>query len=429
MYEHVDFSTVELFGGVTQFQSLYSLLVRFYFSISLSNRDADSFITKPEAMDVPQKQDNHHVLSLLQSLKKASQDLQINPITNILNQQDSKPAIEALLELQTKVDAVAIVSSDPILLSLSELLTDIKKLSEKLKKIQGYDLTSLIRRQIAKFKIFQVACSIDAKINSYVDQEIVVNLVMTFIKSKDEDEKVKALIVFGNRLSRGFDSDFQELILRGRVFHVIEFIICGDSNCSKRVRNQACVIVLGLVKFNRDVFVGLVLMSPIISALISISSLCSMHVLYFLITFVGSPLVDEIAADGEIPRIISLLRSEDKQVRVAAMHSVFEMAFVGTREVIEKMLREDLVKKLMALQRTELEVECGSIGIEFLKWSSAFANCVARFAEQIQVGEGLQKRDKREFRDDILRSVRAAAVSDAEAATVFAEVLWVHQQI
>ncbi|EXB80729.1 hypothetical protein L484_008509 [Morus notabilis] len=362
-------------------------------------------------MDKPHKKDNLHVVSLLQSLKRASKDLQINPISSILNQNDTKSAIEALLELETKADAIltsVVSSSDPILLNLSELLTDLKSLSEKLQKSQGRDLRSLFRRQIFKYKIFQIACSIEAGIQSYIDREIVVNLVTTLIESRDEDERLKVLIVFGNRLSQGFDTDFQELVLRGRVFTVLEFVLCGGSSFSKRVRNQACLIILGLVKFNKDVFVGLVLMGPTIQSLISISSFCSTQVLCSMIRFIGTPLVDEIEANGEIPRIVKLLSSEeDAQVQVAAMHCVLEMAVIARREVVEKMLRENLVKKMMVLQRSKM-----------------FGNCVARFAEQVEVGEGMEKREKRVLRAETLRRVREASVSDTEAAAVVAEVLW-----
>ena len=53
-----------------------------------------------------------------------------------------------------------------------------------------------------------------------------------------------------------------------------------------------------------------------------------------------------------------------------------------------------------------------------------FASCVARFAVQLEVGEGLRQREKRDFKQEILGLVREACASDAEAATIVAEVLW-----
>jgi len=43
---------------------------------------------------------------------------------------------------------------------------------------------------------------------------------------------------------------------------------------------------------------------------------------------------------------------------------------------------------------------------------------------QLEVGEGLRQRERRAFKQEILVRVREACVSDAEAATIIAEVLW-----
>jgi len=69
--------------------------------------------------DEPSK---HRVLTLLNSLKQASKDLQIktNPFT-FLFKADSKAAIEALLELESK--AITIFSSNPNLYNLSQAST------------------------------------------------------------------------------------------------------------------------------------------------------------------------------------------------------------------------------------------------------------------------------------------------------------------
>ncbi|BFG39202.1 hypothetical protein CerSpe_254760 [Prunus speciosa] len=130
-------------------------------------------------------------------------------------------------------------------------------------------------------------------------------------------------------------------------------MVC-DSKFSNWVRDQAALAVLGLVKFNKDVFVGLVLMGPIVRALIQMGPSCSIKVLTGLVKIIRTPLV-----------------------------------------------------------------ECGEIVEKF-----PFSRCVASFAVQVEVGEGLELSEKRAFKLEILKRVREASVSDAEAATVVAEVLW-----
>ncbi|XP_016648951.1 PREDICTED: uncharacterized protein LOC107880918 [Prunus mume] len=79
-------------------------------------------------------------------------------------------------------------------------------------------------------------------------------------------------------------------------------MVC-DSKFSTWVRDQAAFAVLGLVKFNKNVFVGLVLMGPIVRALIQMGSSCSIQVLTGLVKIIRTPLVDDV--NGEIVRRIT----------------------------------------------------------------------------------------------------------------------------
>ncbi|KAH0989531.1 hypothetical protein GBA52_001014 [Prunus armeniaca] len=101
--------------------------------------------------EAEQQVENQHLLPLLEALKKASKDLQSNPISIIYNNYDISTAIEALLELGTKADPV--ISVDPSLFKLNQLLSNLKTLFEKLEKLQGYGLRSLLHRQITNYKI------------------------------------------------------------------------------------------------------------------------------------------------------------------------------------------------------------------------------------------------------------------------------------
>lgn len=388
------------------------------------------------------QQENHYFLPLLKTMKKASKDLQINPIS-LIYPKDPKLAIQAILELGTKAEPI--FSSDPAVFNLFHRINNLKTLQEKLQNTQGYSLRSLFSRRVINCKISQLAYRIEAEIQSHIDIKTIVQLVEELSEIKDDDdEKVNLLIDFENRVNQGFDRDFQELILRGKVFSVFEVILC-DTMCSTQVQNQVALAVLALVKFNKDVFVGLVLMGSIIRALVLMGSCCSIQILSSFIRFIRTPLIDEMESNGEIPRIISLLRSENIRARVAAMNCILEIACFGRKEVIEAMIVEGLMKKFMDLQRLEgrrdlidmgrsqkvgdecvcvktelkLKSEEGILGEDF-----PFENCVARFVKQVQVGEGLEIKEKREFKLEMLSLVREASISEAESATIVAEILW-----
>ncbi|KAK5830232.1 uncharacterized protein LOC108472597 [Gossypium arboreum] len=385
-------------------------------------------------MDHTSNQDNQQLFSLLTSLQKASKDLQKTPIFSTHEPQSTR---EPFLHLEK--DANPILSNDPHLSKLSQLLCNLKTLLEKLQKYQGYTLPSILRRQIINYKIYQVAYSIDTEIQAYFDRQSVQNLVETLEGSDDEDEKVKVLAEFEKRLSQGFDSYFQDLILKAKVFSILELLLC-DSSCSIRIQDQVALVIASLIRFNKDVFVGLVLMGPTVRALISTPSCCSIRVLSLLIKFIRIPLVDELEAHKEIPRIISLLSSENVSIQVGALDCILGIAYYGRREAIEAMLEAGLVEKLVKLQRLEKQsnddengtnngggsksdpiMECDEEGYV---GNCPFEGCVARFAVQLEAGEMLSKKEKTEFKLEILRRVREASISEAETATIVAEVLW-----
>lgn len=237
-------------------------------------------------------------------------------------------------------------------------------------------------------------------------------------EQENEEEQVHAISEFEQRLSKGFDLEFQDLILRAKVFTLLETTLFERFN-SKRVQEEAAMAIADLVKFNKNVFVGLVLMGPTIKALISMASECSIKVLCLLVGLIRSPLVDEIYSNGEIPSIVGFLLSGDLCLRVAALDCVIELGYIGRREVVEAMLEQNLVKILMDLQRRQ-----GFDLDDCVYDDCVFDGCVSRFAIQLEVGEGLSSEEKSEMKLEMLRLVKEASISDAEFASVSAEILW-----
>ncbi|CAJ1973696.1 unnamed protein product [Sphenostylis stenocarpa] len=360
----------------------------------------------------------HSLLTLLNALKEASKALHTptNPFS-FLFPTDSRPAIDTLLDLEAKAHAA--FSSDPNLSNLSRILSSLPTLIDKLHKHRGYFPRSLLHRHLTNCKISHLAHALRSEIQSYIDRVTVRDLVDTLQEPSsgdDEQHQVKALVEFRQRLSQGFDLEFQDLVLRAKVFTLLECVLLENSNSSStHVKEEAAMTIAALVKFNKDVFVGLVLMGPTIKALIAMASACSVRILSSLIKFIRSPLVDEILCSGEIPKIIGFLRSTELGIRVAALDCVLELGYIGRREVVEAMVKAGVVEILMDLQRGG----CSECDCDF-----AFGNCVSRFAIQVEVGEGLGAEEKREVKSEILRIVKETSENEAEFATVSAEILW-----
>ncbi|KAI3983773.1 hypothetical protein MKX01_001177 [Papaver californicum] len=382
-----------------------------------------------------QREDNEQVLKVLQALKQISQDLKNKPTQNL-----NSNSIQALLELETEGDTI--LFKDP---NLQIHLTKLKQVIHNyLQNSTGsHGIRSFIRRRLTYHEISKLAESIETEIQAWIDRESVENLVNLVQNSDDDDEKVRLLSQFENRVLQGFNRDLQDLVLQFKVFNVLETLVC-DSKNSIKLKEASAFAVGALVEFNKDVFVGEVLMGPIIPGLISMgssTSTCSIQVLCSLIRSIKSPLVDEIETNGQIPKIIKLLGLENEpSIRVTALDCILEIGYFGRKEAVEAMLEEGLVKKLVELQRSELGGCLIDMGDRFeddekVKTSRdrrdreyleehPFVSCVSRFWIQLDVGEGLRQREKRAFKLEILQRVREACDSDSEAATILAEVLW-----
>lgn len=372
------------------------------------------------------KEDNQQVLKVLEALKQASHELQNK------SSDSNSSAIKALLELQTETDSI--LSTDPLLSTLSHHLSDLKSLIQTRQNSYGQvSLKSFLTRRASSHEISKVARLIETEIQSWIDREIIENLTISLRRLDTDEVLVERIEQFSKRISEGFSRELQDLILKSRVFEALELILF-DSSVSNKVRESAGFGIAGLIRFNKDVFVGKVVMGETIRSLVSLSSCASIKVLCSLIKSIKSPLVDEIEANNEIPKIICLLSSVDHSLVISAMDCVLEMGYYGRKEAIEAMLNEGVIAKLVELQRSELggdliDLERFEKGgdkaeIKYLE-NHPFASCVARFAVMLEVGEGLRQREKRAFKQEILKGVREACGDcDAKAATITAEVLW-----
>ncbi|CAL0330468.1 unnamed protein product [Lupinus luteus] len=385
-------------------------------------------------------ENNPHMLQVLEALKQASHDLQHH---HHHHSNSNSTSIKALLELQTESDNI--LSTDPNLSTLSQHLTRLKSLVDTLNRSNGHlSLRSFLTRRVSTHSISRVAGSIETEIQAWIHRESVETLSRTLRDpNHNPDELVTLLTQFDERVSHGFNRELQDLVLKFKIFSSLENILF-DTKCCKRVREHAGEAVAALIQFNKDVFVGQVSMSPTIIALMGMSSLHSIEVLCSLIRLIRSPFVDEIESNGEIPKIFALLNSNELQIRVLALDCVLEIGYFGRKETVDAMMKEGLVKKLVELQKSEVggdlielnnddeereKEEEGEKGKRenrhkmFLE-KHPFASCVARFAMQLEIGEGLRQREKRAFKIEILTRVKEASVSDAEYATIVAEILW-----
>lgn len=299
-------------------------------------------------------------------------------------------------------------------------------------------------------EISRVAGSIESEIQSWIDRESVGHLVAALrslappassLPAAEEDALAGLLRAFEDRLSRGFDRGLQDALLRSGAFPAVAAVLAAPA-VELRLREGCAAAVAAMVRFNRDVFVGHVLMggggdgssSSVLQSLVAMETPSSMRVLQSLVAAIKIALVDEIHADGQIPGLVFLLSSPDTDMAAAALDLLLQVAYYARKEAVDAMMEAGIVKRLAALQRSDL----GGALIEMDEGDPAaagcgrgedaprrpFASCVARLAIQLEVGEGLRRRERAAAKVEILERVRDSAASDADAATIIAEVLW-----
>ncbi|CAL4885829.1 unnamed protein product [Urochloa decumbens] len=372
------------------------------------------------------------------------------------------PALHALLALEAGADDL--LAGDPNLSALRRLLYRLRALACSVDLLGTSEegsgggvigsLRARCRRCAARRGIARAAGAVAAEIQAWIDRETVARLVAA-LRRPGAGAAARALLgeLEARLLSAGrFDPRLQRALLRHGVFSAVEAKL-GDP----AVGDGCAAAVLALVRFNKDVFVGPVLMGPAVGALVASAS-CSpapLRALNGLVAAIRSPLVDELHARGELPRLVALLCAPDTRVRALALEFALRVGYYGRKEVVDALLTEGLVKRLLCLQRSDelggsladeddsycspegkpdgkgvsllsclLGRRCEDDGAEALASERPFVSAVARFAVQVEVGEGLSPREKREAKLEILRRAREAAVSPAEEAAVLTEVLW-----
>lgn len=307
-------------------------------------------------MEEVEREENQQVIRVLELLKQASHDLQSNPARQPTESNSS--AINALLELETESDTIL---SDPNLSQLSKHLSYLKTLVDSLHNTRDHSLRSFLRRRVSTQQIARVAGSIESEIQAWIDRESIETLVNALHglppqNSPDSDEEaelIHLLTQFQDRVSQGFNRELQDLVLKSRVFSELEAILCNPDH-SKKLREQVAFSIEALIRFNKNVFVGHVLMGPTIKALVSMASIPSLKVLCSLIKSIKSPLVDEVESNNEIPNIIGFLSSDDLTIKVIGFDCVLEIGYFGRKEAIDAMVEEKIVEKLVELQRSEM---------------------------------------------------------------------------
>ncbi|KAJ8427046.1 hypothetical protein Cgig2_011530 [Carnegiea gigantea] len=136
--------------------------------------------------------------------------------------------VKALLELESRASTI-LSPHDSILFNLSQL----KALIDSLSAYQYYTPRSFFQYCLISFQISRIALLIQKQIQLFflLGGGNIENLVEVLKRSCCQEEKLRVLEQFEDRISGGFNKKLQDLILKARLFPLLESILC-DHFCT-----------------------------------------------------------------------------------------------------------------------------------------------------------------------------------------------------
>ncbi|KAI5056862.1 hypothetical protein GOP47_0028680 [Adiantum capillus-veneris] len=316
-------------------------------------------------------------------------------------------------------------------------------------------------------EVTRIGQSMGSKLQSWLDQQGVRELA-DIISNGSEDARIEAISSLKDMVRNGYDALLQETILSCGLVQKLAALLRPSALVSWDVQKEAALALCALLDFNKDIFLSLVLMAKVVENLVKLMDtqpegnvVILVCVLKGFLSAGQTIVVDEIHTHDGVPKIVNLLDHKSQALTHAAMDCVFEMAYYGRMEVVQKMFALGVVQKLATLHQSSIiaggvgyvenELHSGQergIVLGGLKGSGQersivlaktpetsqvgggtsvlhpFSNAVTRFALHFAVGTGLRKRERRALKLEFLKQIGEIMPNDAEAANITAEVLW-----
>lgn len=314
-----------------------------------------------------------------------------------------------------------------------------------------------ISNTVLGHEVSRIGQSMESKLQSWLDQQSVRELAVA-ISSGSEDARMTAISSFEDVVQRGFDAVLQDTILStGFVERLAALLEPGAASWD--VQKHGAFALCALLDFNKDIFLSLALRAKVVENLLRLMDtqpdqhvLILVCVLKSLLSAGQTIIADEIYAQDGVAILVNLLDRKSQGLKHAAMDCVFEMAYYGRMEVVQKMFELEVIQKLASLQQSSMIA--GDIGnVEYETYSKQdrdidsplatlhekttqmqdsnggnalhpFSNAVTRFALHLAIGTGLRKRERRALKQEFLKQIREIVHDDAEVANITAEVLW-----
>ncbi|CAL5059630.1 unnamed protein product [Urochloa decumbens] len=229
--------------------------------------------------------------------------------------------------------------------------------------------------------------------------------------NKDIIEAIQGLLTLAERAN---DSRVQGLLLGSNLFDRMAFLLQRREVESNQVRSQTAFLVTKLACTGGEPYVHRFLELNIVHGLIDMMQ-CNIdelqdsayNALQQIVSAKGGSLVlQRFLQQGTLEKLVNLLDRKSLKTKDLAMQLLVDIAEVGTKPCIERMLAYQVVEKLVALEKT----------------GEPFCGAVSRYIQGLNMCKNVQPAERAVMKQHILRKVRSAVRGHKLEASLVASV-------
>jgi len=242
------------------------------------------------------------------------------------------------------------------------------------------------------------------------------DVILHKIRQRDSKEIIEAIQGLLPLAERAKDSTVQDLLLGSNLFGRLSLLLqCREVESNQnQVRSQTAFLVMKLACTGGEPYVHRFLELNIVHDLIGMmqcnidelqdSAYYALHQIVFAKG--GSLVLQRFLQLGTIEKLVNLLDCKSLKTKDLAMQLLVDIAVVGTKPCIERMLASHVVEKLVALEKA----------------GEPFGGAVSRYIQGLNMCKNVQSAERAVMKQHILRKVRSAVRGHKLEASLVASV-------
>ncbi|KAL5211889.1 hypothetical protein ABZP36_022736 [Zizania latifolia] len=239
-------------------------------------------------------------------------------------------------------------------------------------------------------------------------------MILHKILQRDNKENIEAIQGLLPLAERANDSRVQDLLLGSNLSDRLALLLQRRDIESNQVRSHTAFLVMKLTCTGGEPYVRRFLETNIVHELIDMiqsnindlqdSAYYALHQIIFAKG--GSLVLQRFLQVGTIEKLVNFLDRRSMKTKELTTQLLVDIAMVGTKPCIERMLSSQIIEKFVALEKA----------------GGSFSGTVSRYIQGLNLSENIQTAERAVMKQQILRKVRSAVRGHNLEASLVASV-------